>query len=105
MHRQNGVCDSEKHPWNLVTVAKDKNIPLEQSLKNQVYEEMGIIIESIKTISESYYHARLTDKNVNNMHRSEHQLLDFFTLKEAKNLYLSDEASKFIFTYYQLITL
>ncbi len=105
MHKQNGVLDFEKHPWNLVTVVKNKNFPFEKALKNQVYKEMGIIIENIETISENYYHVRLTDKNVNDIQRSEHQLLDFFTLKETDKLDLSDEASRVISAYPQLITL
>jgi hypothetical protein len=105
MHKQNGVLDPDRHPWNLITVAKNKNFTLDISLKNQVHKEMGIIIENIEIISENYYHSRLTDKNVNSIQRSEHQLLDFFTLKETEKLYLSDEASKFILAYPELVTL
>ncbi len=103
MHKQNGVLDPTKHPWSLITVAEDENLPLEETLVNQVYKEMGIVINDVERISETYYHARLTDKNVNNISRSEHQLLDFFSPKETEKLFLTGETQKFIASHSALI--
>ncbi len=105
MHKQEGVLDLEKHAWELISVIRNQNHSLEQTLISRVQEEMGITLENVERITENYYHARLTDKNVNNIQRSEHQLLDFFTLKETERLFLSHASSKFISTYPQLITL
>lgn len=103
MQKQKNVLDQEKHPWSLVSISKDQNLSLGQALMSRVVEEMGIKVENVAHISENYYHANLTDKNVNSIQRSELQLLDFFTLKETKKLNLSDETSKFISAYPQLI--
>lgn len=105
MYKQKGVLDQEKHAWGLISVIGNQNLPLEQTLISRVKEEMGIKVENVERITENYYHARLTDENVNNIQRSEHQLLDFFTLKETEKLFLSDETSKYIYAYSQLIAL
>jgi len=70
-----------------------------------VRKEMGIKIENVEFVSRSRYLARLTDDNVNRIERSENQLLDFFTLKEVKDLFLSRETADFISSHDQLINL
>ena len=105
MHKQKSVIDEEKHPWSLVSGVKDKNESFEKAMIRRVHKEMGIKIDNIKFVSESCYHARLTDYDVNNIKRSENQLLDFFSLKEAKKLFLSSETAKFILNHASLITL
>jgi hypothetical protein len=105
MHKQKGVLDPDKHPWCLISAKKDQNRSLAQALMDRVKREMGIEVENVEKLSENYYHARLTDKNVNNIQRSEHQLLDFFTIKDLEKLYLSDDASRFISSYTNLINL
>jgi hypothetical protein len=105
MHKQNSVIDQEKHPWSLITVIKDKKKTFEKTLIDRVYKEMGIKIENVEFVSENYYHVRLTDNNVNSIKREENQLLDFFTLKELKKLYLTGETAKFIASHESLITL
>ena len=105
MHKQKSVIDEEKHPWSFVSGVKDKNESFEKAMVRRVHKEMGIKIDNIKFVSESCYHARLTDYDVNNIKRSENQLLDFFSLKEAKKLFLSSETAKFITNHASLITL
>lgn len=66
---------------------------------------MGIKIDNVEFVSEFCYHARLTDDNVNHIKRSENQLLDFFSLKEVKKLFLSNQTAKFILNHSSLVTL
>jgi ADP-ribose pyrophosphatase YjhB (NUDIX family) len=96
MHKQKSVIDEENHPWSFIGGVKEKSEPFEKTLTRRVQKEMGIEIENIEPVSEFYYHARLTDENVNNIKRAENQLLDFFTVKEVKKLFLSTETAKFI---------
>lgn len=96
MHKQKSVIDHEKHPWSLISGIKEKSESFEEVLIKRVQKEMGIKIENIEFVSEHCYHARLTDDNVNHITRSENQLLDFFTLKEASKLFLSSQTAKFI---------
>lgn len=105
MHKQKSVIDEEKHPWSFISGINEKSESLEKTLSRRVQKEMGIKIENIEFVSEFCYHARLTDYNVNNIKRSENQLLDFFSLKEAKKLFLSSQTAKFISNHGSLITL
>lgn len=45
---------------------------------------------------DSFYHATLSDDNVNNIKRNEGQTLNFFTLKEIKKLSLTTIAQEFL---------
>lgn len=96
MHKQKSVIDEEKHPWSFISGVKDKKESFENALKRRVEKEMGIKIEDIAFVSESCYHAQLTDDNVNKIKRSENQLLDFFSLKELKKLFLSSDTHQFV---------
>ena len=103
MHKQNSVIDEEKHPWSFIGGLKDKTETFEKTLTKRVQRETGIKIENVEYVSEFCYHAKLSDNNVNNIKRSENQLLDFFTLKETKKLFLSSDTAKFITNHSSLI--
>lgn len=105
MHKQNSVIDEEKHPWSFISGIKEKTEPFEKTLTRRVQKETGIKIENVEFVSESCYHAKLSDDNVNKMQRGENQLLDFFSLKEVRKLFLSSETAKFILNHGSLITL
>lgn len=97
MHKQKSVIDPEHHPWSFIgSGITEKKETIQKALARSVQKEMGIKIENIEYVSESFYHAKLTDENVNNIKRSEHQLLDFFTLEEIKKLSLSILTQEFI---------
>jgi NADH pyrophosphatase NudC (nudix superfamily) len=97
MHKQKSVIDKDIYPWSFIeTNITEKKDTIEKALAKSVQKEMGIKIENIEYVSESCYHAKLTDENVNNIKRSEHQLLDFFTLEEIKKLSLSMSTKDFI---------
>ena len=103
MHKQSSVIDKEKHPWSFISGVKEKKETFEKTMYRRVEKEMGIKIENIEFVSESFYHARLTDDNVNKIIRTENQLLDFFTLKELQKLFLSNATAKFISQHSSLI--
>ena len=105
MHKQNSVIDQEKHPWSFIGGIKEKRESFEKTLTRRVQKEMGIKIDNVEFVSEFCYHARLTDDNVNQIKRSENQLLDFFSLKEVKKLFLSNQTAKFILNHSSLVTL
>lgn len=96
MHKQKSVIDEEKHPWSFIGGIKENKESFEHAMSRRVEKEMGIKIENVEYVSELCYHARLTDDNVNKIQRAENQLLDFFTLKELKNLFLSSLTVQFI---------
>jgi len=105
MHKQNSVIDEENHPWSFISGVKEKTEPFEKTLVRRVQKETGIRVENVEFVSESFYHAKLSDDNVNKMQRGENQLLDFFSLKEVKKLFLSSETARFISNHGALVTL
>lgn len=96
MYKNNGSVDPEKHPWCFIGGVKDKRESFEAAMRRLVKEEMGINIENINLVLDSYYHAKLTDDNVNKIERAENKLLDFFSLNEIKKLLLSSSTEGFI---------
>lgn len=103
MYKSNSPIDNEKHPWCLIGGIKEEKESFEDALSRRVEKETGIKVEKVEFISECCYHARLTDDNVNKIEREENQLLDFFTLKELKKLFLSQATKQFISKHGSLI--
>lgn len=103
MRKTNGPMDQEKHPWCLINGIKEKKESFENAMAKRVEKETGIKIEKVEFISESCYHARLTDDNVNKIERTENQLLDFFNIKELKKLFLSNATAQFISKHSSLV--
>jgi NADH pyrophosphatase NudC (nudix superfamily) len=103
MHKEKSVIDDQKHPWCLIGGFKESKETFEKALQRRVKNETGILIENINYLSESCYHASLTDDNVNKIQRKEHQLLDFFTPRELNKLYLANSTQDFIAKYSDLI--
>ena len=89
MNKKNSAIDDEKHPWCFIGAVKKDNESFEAAISRRVENETGIKIENIKRLSSFCYYAMLTDDNVNNMKRSENQLLDFFKPVEVRKLPLS----------------
>jgi 8-oxo-dGTP pyrophosphatase MutT (NUDIX family) len=104
MHKEKSVIDEEKHPWCLIGGIRQANESFEQTLRRRVQNETGIKIEKVEAVSEFYYHASLTDDNVNKMQRKEHQLLDFFTPRELSKLFLANSTQQFISKHSNLIS-
>ena len=95
--------DEEKHAWCFIGGIKENRESFENAMARKVEKETGIKIEKVEFVSESCYHARLTDDNVNKIKRAEGQLLDFFTLKELRKLFLSSTTAQFILKHGALI--
>jgi NADH pyrophosphatase NudC (nudix superfamily) len=103
MHKQKSVIDEEQHPWCFIGGTREDKESFEDALSRRVEKETGIKIENVEYLSELCYHARLTDDNVNKIQRAENQLLDFFTLKEVRKLFLSSLTVQFISKHSALI--
>ena len=103
MHKTNSAIDKEKHPWCFIGGFKEKKESFENAMTRRVEKEMGIKIEKVEFVSESCYHADLTDDDVNKIERTENQLLSFFSLKELKKLPLSNATEQFISKHSSLI--
>ena len=103
MHKQKSVIDEENHPWCLIGGVRENKESFENAMARRVEKETGIKIENVEFVSENCYHARLTDDNVNKIKRAENQLLDFFTLKEVRKLFLSNLTGQFLLKHGALI--
>lgn len=92
--RKDFVIDkSEQNFWHFIAGIKDEDQSYEEAIKNVVEEEIGIELNALELISygpkEFFYHANLTDENVNNIVRAEGKIFDFFSLKELGGLSLT----------------
>lgn len=103
MYKMSSAIDTEKHNWTFIGSKKSDGESYRDSLTRRVEKEAGIKIEEVEFLSDTFYHARLTDDNVNNIKRNEGQLLDFFTLREVEKLSLSNQTKQFIQKYGDLI--
>ena len=97
MHKQKSVIDEEIHPWCLIGGVRKNQESFEHALSRSVEKETGVKIKNVELLSKFCYHAALTDDNVNNIKRSENQLLDFFNPKELNKLLLSETTREFIY--------
>jgi NADH pyrophosphatase NudC (nudix superfamily) len=103
MQKSKGPIDEEKHPWCFIGGIKEKGETVEIAISRRVEKEAGIKVENIEFVSESCYHAQLTDDDVNKIKRDENQLLNFFTIKEIKKLFLSHLTHQFVIKHGSLI--
>ena len=77
MYKRNSSIDEEKHPWCFIGGIKEKRESFENAMARKVEKEMGVKIEKVEFVSESCYHARLTDDDVNKIKR-ERTIVRFF---------------------------
>lgn len=103
MHERVDPTDKANIAWTFIAESKDKSESHEKSLSKKVEKEIGVKIEDIKYISDSCYHARLTDNNVNEIVRTDGKLLDFFSPKELGKILLSYPTEEFITRHRSLI--
>lgn len=102
-YKFNSAIDTEKHDWRFIGgELRAKETPVD-ALSRMVKDEANIKIDDVKLVSNNFYHARLTDENVNQIQRSEGQLLDFFTLSDLKKLQMDSETRNFTTQYGNLI--
>ncbi|MBI2032171.1 MAG: NUDIX hydrolase [Candidatus Levybacteria bacterium] len=103
MYKTNSPIDEEKHEWCFIGSKKNDKESFKETLLRKVEKEASIIVDEVELVSENFYHARLTDDNVNQIKRGEGQLLDFFTLREVQKLRLEASTRSFISKFGNLI--
>ena len=103
MNKSNSAVDAEKHPWSFIAGIIKNRDSFENVMSRRVKKETGIEIDKVELVDESCYVARLTDDNVNKIERAQNQLLNFFSLKELKKLFLTIPTRQFISKHSALI--
>ncbi len=103
LYRSENPLDQGQREWSFIEGIKGVEESFEQALFRKVEGEASIKIKGIEFISRHFYHARLTDDNVNSIVRGEGQLLNFFTLAELQKLSLSPSSREFVSNYGNLI--
>lgn len=104
MYQQDNSLDEGKNAWSLLRSSKNSKESFENAFERNVEKEMGIKIKKVEFVSESCYHAALSDDNVNRITRSEGRLISFFTLKELQKLFLSNSTREFVSKHGALIS-
>ena len=103
MYQYENSIDEENHEWTFVNAVKKNNESTKNALSRSIMNETGIKIDKIEYLGKNYYHARLTDNEVNNIKRDELQLLNFFTLSEVQELRLHPSTRNFVNQFGNLI--
>lgn len=89
--------------WNFIECKKESNRSHEQSIISKIKSDIGITLSQVALVSCDvvdsqkvyYYCGQLTDRNVNEIRRGEHQLVNFFSIKEVDQLILGSSAHAF----------
>ncbi len=89
--------------WCLIEEEKENTTSFEEAIITKVEEETGIKLIAVKLLTSStsedikkyFYHAELTDNDVNNIKRDDGQTLEFFTLPEIEKLSLTISSKAF----------
>ena len=97
--------------WHFIEKIKEKNKSIIETIIQEVERETNIKLDSVSFIlsvlhndrMENLFHARLTDKNVNNIQRAEGRVLSFFTVQELKKLKLRSSTQLILSEYNTLI--
>jgi hypothetical protein len=103
MYKTDSAIDEKKHDWTFIVERNSTGKNNRESIKKQVEKETGIKVDNVEYLSDSFYYTQLTDDNVNNIKRSEGQLLDFFTLSDIQKLQLTFQTKQFVQKYGNLI--
>lgn len=97
MHKDYILETLDANPWHFISGIKDKNATSEEAIAREVKRETSIDLPSVEFLGsldeedrkKYFYHATLTDENVNNMVHRDGKILGFFSVKELDSLLLS----------------
>ncbi|MEN9406800.1 MAG: hypothetical protein RLZZ455_16 [Candidatus Parcubacteria bacterium] len=95
---------SSSDVWSFIMGVKRKKETFEDAVVRAVFESMQIKLSEVTLLSnwvydgekKYFYHALLSDKDVNNIQRSEARTIDFFTLRELEKVKLEQITKLFI---------
>lgn len=101
---ENTPIRSKLDVWTFISGVKKKTDSFEKAIIRKVDAEMQIKLPAVAFLSnwtydgkkKYFYHAQLTDKDVNNIQRSEARTIDFFTLKEIEKMQLDPLTKLFV---------
>ena len=90
----------EQNIVHFIGGVKEGKESFEKAIRRAVIKETGIALQAVQLLSHTdkdyFFHAQLSDADVNNMVRCEGQLLEFFSLKDLDQLLLSEGTKVFI---------
>lgn len=102
--QQDNILPTPNHnAWHFINKLKGKNTTAEKTIIQEVHKETGISLESVQLLAtiptddttQYLFHARLSDKHVNNIQRAEGRILQFFGLKELSKLHIHPSTKLF----------
>ena len=111
MHRNAKPSTLEIKDWCFIGGVKEEHKSSKETICRDVERETSIKLEEVELLSDRlysdekkhFYHAELTDENVNDIKREEGQTLDFFTLRELERLNLSASTKSFVLKHRDLL--
>lgn len=103
LQQDNILPTPNNNAWHFINKLKSKNSTAEKTIIQEVHKETGIALESVELLAtipaddtmQYLFHARLSDKHVNNIERAEGRILQFFGLKELSKLHIHPSTNMF----------
>lgn len=98
-------------PWSFIGGMRKTGESFAQTIAREVRREISIDLLSIKYISlfidndkrHTVYHSALTDKNVNEIQRTEGKELQFFTISEIEKLPLTSATKNLVYMHKDIL--
>lgn len=89
----------EQNVMHIIVGVRDGKESFEEAVIKSVKKETGITLKTTRLLSHTskayFFHAQLTDADVNSIVRNDGELLEFFSLKELGTLSLTAETQVF----------
>ena len=101
----------QQSDWCFIGGVKEKDKSFEETIFRDVEREANIKLAKVELLSEliyknrrkHFYHAKLSDENVNDIKREDGQTLDFFTPQELEKLPLTSSTRLFLIKHKTLL--
>lgn len=103
LQQENILEPQNSDAWHFIKKFKLKDTSAEKTILQEVERETKIKLDRVTFLSsvvhndvvQYLFHARLSDKHVNNMQRAEGRILQFFGLNELKKLRIQPSTKLF----------
>lgn len=103
MQQENILEPHNNNAWHFIKKLKPKEISPEKAIVQEVERETHIKLDEVTLLSsvinndvvQYLFHAKLSDKHVNNIERAEGRILQFFGLNELSKLQIQQSTKSF----------
>lgn len=103
LQQENLLDPQNNNSWHFIKKLKPKELTPEKAIIQEVHRETHIKLDEVTLLSsvmnndviQYLFHAKLSDKHVNNIERAEGRILQFFGLNELSKLQIQQSTKSF----------